>query len=231
MLHAKDIMTREVVSIRSDSTVAEAAAAMVAHHISAVPVMEAGRLVGIVSEGDLIHRVEIGTAEPRRSWWLRLFKDGMSLAEEYARSHSRHVADLMTRDVHTVDELTPVPQIADLLDRVRIKRVPVMRGTRVVGIVSRADLVKAIAGTRLGSGESRTDDAGIRARLLDELQGQPWTSASEASVEVEGGIVSFRGTVGSEDERRATRVLAENIEGVRRVEDYRVMIDFPSYAL
>lgn len=231
MLHAKDIMTREVVAIAPASTVAEAAALMIDKRISAVPVVEDGRLVGIISEGDLVHRAEIGTEGHARSWWLRLFRDAGSLAEDYAKSHSRRVADLMTRNVHTVTELTPVSTVADLLDRARIKRVPVLRGDSVVGIVSRSDLVKAVIAMTLPAKPVPVDDASIRARLLEELQGQPWATTTETSVDVLDGVVSFWGTLGSEDERRATRVLAENIAGVRGIEDHRILIDFPAYAL
>jgi CBS domain-containing protein len=231
MLYAKDVMTREVVSIRSDSTVVEAAALMLRNRISAVPVIDDGRLVGIISEGDLVHRAEIGTAEHARSWWLRLFRDAGSLAEEYARSHARRVADLMTPHVHTVAEVTPVSKVADLLDRARIKRVPVMRGDSVVGIVSRADLMKAVVATARQDVPARASDGAIRRALLEELRRQPWATAAETSVEVHDGLVSFWGTIASEDERRATRILAENVAGVRGVEDHRLVIDFPAYAL
>ncbi|MBL8579260.1 MAG: CBS domain-containing protein [Mesorhizobium sp.] len=231
MLQAQDVMTREVIAIAPGSTVAEAAALMIDKRISAVPVVEDGRLVGLVSEGDLIHRAEIGTEGHARSWWLGLFRDAGSLAEDYAKSHSRRVADLMTRNVHTITEFTPVATIADLFDHARIKRVPVMRGDSVVGIVSRSDLMKAILATIPPAKPLLVDDANIRTRLLEELQSQPWATTVETSVEVLDGVVSFWGTLGSEDERRACRILAENIAGVRSIEDHRVVIDFPTYAL
>lgn len=231
MLHAQDIMTRKVVTVRSDSTISEAAAQMVRHSISAVPVVDDGLLVGIISEGDLVHRAEIGTAERSRSWWLTLFRDPSTMAKEYARSHSRHVADLMTRTVRSVEEKASVEQIAELMDRARIKRVPVTRGGAVVGIVSRADLVKAIAGAKPEDTDAHPSDEGIRTRLLEELGLQPWASATQIGVEVRDGFVSFWGTVNSEEERRASRILAENLAGVRGVEDHRLAIDFPAYAL
>jgi CBS domain-containing protein len=225
MLHAQDIMTRKVVTVRSDSTISEAAAQMVRHRISAVPVVDDGLLVGIISEGDLVHRAEIGTAGRSRSWWLTLFRDPSTMAKEYARSHSRHVADLMTRTVRSVEEKASVEQIAELMDRARIKRVPVTRGGAVVGIVSRADLVKAIAGAKPEDTDAHPSDEGIRTRLLEEA------SATQIGVEVRDGFVSFWGTVNSEEERRASRILAENLAGVRGVEDHRLAIDFPAYAL
>lgn len=231
MLHAKDVMTREVISIGPESTVLEAAELMLKNRISAVPVIADGRLVGILSEGDLVHRAEIGTAGHTPSWWLRLFKNPGALAEAYARSHSRRVADLMTGDVHTVSETTPVADAADLFDRARIKRVPVMRGDTVVGMLSRADLLKALVASGHEGGDAKPDDETIRARLLEEIGREPWATLSELNVEVKDGFVSFWGTAASEEERRATRVLAENLDGVKGVRDDRIVIDFPAYTL
>ena len=116
MLRAKDVMTTPVVSVQSDSTVRHVAEFLVEHGISAVPVIDGDRLVGIVSEGDLLHRTEIGTMPRHRSWWLTFFRDGASLAAEYTKSHSTRVADVMTRDVITVAEITPLAEVADILD-------------------------------------------------------------------------------------------------------------------
>lgn len=232
MLRAKDVMSRTVISIGPYSTVKDAAQLMIDRNISAVPVIDGTRLVGILSGGDLVHRAEIGTAEHRRSWWLRLFRDPDALARQYARSHSRHVFDVMTRRVHTVSEITPVTDVAQLLDRHKIKRVPVMRGETVVGIVSRADLMRAIvAAANAAPLKQEEGDLAIRARLLQELHKQPWATAFGSNLEVAEGLVSFSGCVGSEEERRATRVLAENLPGVRGVEDHRVIVDYPTVAL
>lgn len=231
MLRANDVMTGKVITIASGSTVVEAARLMIDRKISAVPVLDGERLVGIVSEGDLLHRAEIGTAEYRRWWWPRLLLNPGALAEEYARSHSRHVYDVMTRRVHTIAEITPVPRIARLLDRHRIKRLPVMRGDALIGIVSRADLMKAVVAAAAAAPQLIGDDLAIRARLLEELRLQPWATVAGSNLEVNGGVVSLWGCVGSEDERHATRVLAENIAGVTAVEDRRVIIDFPAAAL
>lgn len=232
MLHARDVMTRDVISIRPDATVVDAARLMIKHKISAVPVLEGGRLTGIISEGDLVHRAEIGTAEKRRSWWLRLLSDTATLADDYTRSHSRRVGDVMTRRVYTIAEITPVAKIAELLDRHQIKRAPVLRGENVVGIVSRADLLKAIvvAADAIPHAPMR-DDLAIRARLMDELNHERWATTVGTNIEVHDGIVSLWGNVSSEGERRATRVLAENVPGVRDVEDHRIILDFPIVAL
>ena len=231
MLRAKDVMTSQVVSVASDSTVSTVADLLVKHGISAVPVIDNGRLVGIVSEGDLVHRAEIGT-EPRhrRSWWLNIFGDKASLAAEYTRSHSARVADVMMRNVVTVAETTPLSEVADLLEKKRIKRAPVMRFGAVVGIVSRADLVRALATAKRPPLAAASDDS-IRARLLEALTAEPWLQAEGPQVTVSDGVVAFWGVLRSEEERQAMRVLAENIEGVRRVEDHMAMIEFPVVAI
>lgn len=233
MLRAKDVMTTPVVSVQSDSTVRQVAEFLVEHGISAVPVIDGDRLVGIISEGDLLHRTEIGTMPRHRSWWLTFFRDSASLAAEYTKSHSTKVADVMTRDVITVAEITPLAEVADILDRKRIKRVPVMRFGKVVGLVSRADLIRPLAAmAQKGSlNHASPDDESIRSRLVAALRAEPWAGVSDSNVTVSEGVVAFWGTVGSEEERRASQVLAENIEGVRHVEDHRVRIEFPVVAV
>ena len=232
MLCARDVMTRDIISIGPEATVVEAARLMIGRRISGVPVLENNRLVGIVSEGDLVHRAEIGTAEQRVSWWLRLLSDAGSLAEDYTRTHSRYVGDVMTRRVHTVEETATVTEIAGLLDRNRIKRAPVMKGGGLTGIVSRSDLLKAVLRALEQAGASAAaDDRTIRAHLLDELMHEQWASSNGTSVEVHDGVVSLWGNIGSESERTATRVLAENIAGVKGVEDHRVVLDFPNIEL
>ena len=232
MLRAKDVMTTKIFSVKSDNTVRAVADLLVKHGISAVPVVDDGRLVGIVSEGDLVRRAEIGT-EPHhhRSWWLNIFSDNASLASEYTKSHSVRVAEVMTRNVATVAEITPLSEIAYLLEKKRIKRVPVMRFGEVVRIVSRANLVRALATAKGPPLAAASDDDSIRARLLDALRVEPWPRAEGPEVTVSDGVVAFWGVLGSEEERQALRVLAENIEGVRRVEDHRAMIEFPIVAI
>jgi CBS domain-containing protein len=224
-------MTSQVVSVESDSTVSAVADLLVKHGISAVPVVDNGRLVGIVSEGDLVRRAEIGTEPHRRSWWLNIFSDNASLASEYTKSHSVRIADVMTQTVATVAETTPLSEIADLLEKKRIKRVPVVRLGEVVGIVSRANLVRALATAKSPPLAAALDDDSIRARLIEALRAEPWSRAEAPQVTVSDGVVAFWGVLGSEEERQASRVLAENIEGVGRVEDHRAMIEFPIEAI
>ncbi|MBZ9708530.1 CBS domain-containing protein [Mesorhizobium sp. ESP7-2] len=226
MLIAKDVMTSPVIAVEPDSSVDEVADILLSHGISAVPVIDRGVLLGIVSEGDLIRRAEIGTAPQGPSWWLRLFSNNASLAIAYIRSHSAHVTDVMTKQVATVVESTPVAEIATLLEYNRIKRVPVLRDGQVVGIVSRANLVGALA---LAGKDWRIpvlhDDNSIRLEIVEALQCESWSSTGESDVTVTSGVVEFWGTYLSEPERKASLILAENTAGVRAIDDHRIPID------
>jgi CBS domain-containing protein len=226
-MRAMDVMTTDVITVAPDMTVQEVAKLLAEKGISGAPVCDAGgNLVGIISEGDLLHRAEIGTAYRhrvrRRSWWLDHFAS--EAAREYIKSHGRTVADLMTHDVVTVDDNTELGDVAALLEAKRVKRVPVMRAGRIVGIISRANLVRALGATRgaaprAGEGDDRT----IRSRLLAELGREEWAKVWPEDVLVRDGVVHFWV---SEDEpeakRHALRVAAENIAGVRGVEEHDV---------
>jgi len=178
----------------------------------------------MVSEGDLLHRVETGT-ERRRSWWLEMVASTNQLAGEYVKSHSGIVKDVMTRDVISVTEQTTVADIAILLETNRIKRVPVLHGDRLVGVVSRANLVRALAMTinERPSG-AEADDRAIRDRPLAELKAQKWAEISPANITVRDGIVHLWSSYCSDQEKRALVVAAESIPGVRRVEDHMRLV-------
>ena len=227
-MRAADVMTSEVITVGENASVQEAAKLMAEHGISAVPVVDRDtRVVGMVSEGDLLHRAETGT-ERRRSWWLEIVASTNQLAGEYVKSHSGSVKDVMTRDVISVTEETTVADIAILLETNRIKRVPVLRDDRLVGIVSRANLVRALAMTinERPSGAEAGDRA-IRDRLLAELKTQKWAEVSPANITVKDGIVHLWSSYYSDQEKRALVVAAESIPGVRRVEDH--MRPVPAY--
>jgi CBS domain-containing protein len=223
-MQAKDVMTTSVVSITPLTTVLDIVALLLERGISGVPVLEGSRLVGMVSESDLLRRHEIGSdgAASPRAWWTRWVQRN-PMPAEYVRSHGGRARDIMSRQVISVAEDTPLARIASLLDWHRIGRVPVLRGSHLVGIVSRADVVRAIAAKsrNLESLGAPTDDS-IRERLIAELERQPWWHSQWSNVFVAGGIVSYRGLVESEAERQAARVAAENVSGVRGVEDRRI---------
>jgi CBS domain-containing protein len=225
-MRAKDVMVRAVVTTTPDATVETVAKLMINLRISGVPVLDRnGQLVGIVTEGDLLRRVETGT-ERRRSRWSEWLSGNARLAAEYVKSHARRVEDVMTQQVVTVGELAGLDEIAELMESNGIKRVPVVRDGKIVGVVSRADLLQVLASGGAPR-DAEDSDRLVRERLLAELGKQQWASPSESNIVVSGGVVHFWGTVGSEKERTALRVLAENIPGVRGIDDH--MISGPRY--
>src|SRR5271166_93171 len=219
-MRAMDVMTSEVITVDADASVQAVAKLLAERGISAVPVVDReNRVIGMVSEGDLLHRTETGT-ERRRSWWLDMMASTNKLAGDYIKSHSGKVKDVMTRDVISVTETTPVADIAVLLETNRIKRVPVVRDGKLAGIVSRANLVRALGMTINEPSGTEADDRTIRDKLLAELKAQRWAEVSPANVTVKDGVVHLWSSYLSEQEKRALVVAAENIPGVRRVEDH-----------
>jgi CBS domain-containing protein len=214
-------MVKDIVTAVPETTVRDVARLMINHRISGIPIVNAARqLLGIVTEGDLLRRAETGT-ERQHSRWAEWLSPGSRLAAEYVKAHARRVADIMTPKVASVDELATLGEIAELMETQRIKRVPVLHDGKLVGIVSRSDLLRVLASGGVNpSGDDR--DGSIRSRLLADLRGQRWTNCSESDVVVSDGVVHFWGVVGSEEERRALRVAAENIPGVRGVEDHTI---------
>jgi CBS domain-containing protein len=220
-MRARDVMNRAVATTTAETTVEEVATLMINLRISGVPVLDRnGQLVGIVTEGDLLRRAETGT-ERRRSRWSKWFSANSRLAAEYIKSHARRVEDIMTRGVVSVGELATLGEIAELMETKRIKRIPVVNDGKIVGIVSRADLLQVLASGGAASADENSDRL-IRDRLLAELRRQKWANSADSNVVVSDGVVHFWGTVGSEEERRALRVVAENIPAVRGIEDHTI---------
>lgn len=217
-MKAKDIMKTSVVSIRDDRTVEQAVTLMLENHISALPVLDSdNRLVGLISEGDLIRRLRDGGAE-RRSWWLEMFS-GEGDARDYVKTRSHRVADVMTRDLVTVDEGTPLSEIARTLETRRIKRVPVLRDEKIVGIVSRADLVRALAQSTEEKLPSPTlADEPLRKAVEAAIAEVPGAPVNLINLFVENGNVAIWGIADSDFVENAIRVAAENVDGVRSVE-------------
>jgi CBS domain-containing protein len=228
-MHAMDVMTPAVISVDPNMTVQELAKLMSERGISGAPVIDnGGHMVGIVSEGDLLHRAELGTErhEVRRSsWWLEQFASG--LARDYIKSHGRMVKDIMTREVVAVAEDTELADVAKLLETRRIKRVPVIRDDKVVGIVSRANLMRALGALSAPPASGTVeDDRAIRQRLLAELRQQQWAARVwPQDIIVRSGVVHlWFGADESEERRQAVRVAAENIPGVQRTEMHVVPV-------
>jgi len=226
-MRAMDVMTTDVITVDPETTVQAMATLLAERGISGAPVVDAnGRLVGIVSEGDLLHRAEIGTArrhrERRRSWWLDHFAS--ELARDYVKSHGRTVRDIMTRDVVTATENTDLGDVAALLEAKRIKRVPITRDGKVIGIISRANLVRALAATKgAPPREGEDDDRTIRARLLAELGREEWAKVWPEDIIVRDGVVHFwLSSDAPQENKQALRVAAETTPGVRGVEEHVV---------
>lgn len=229
---ARDIMTRDVCVVSPDASVPHIAKLLVQRQISAVPVVEAdGRIVGIVSEGDLIRRPEIGT-ERRRAWWLEMMSSREELAAEFVKANGLSARDVMTAEVITVGEDATVGEIASVLEKRRIKRVPVARAGRVVGVVSRSNLLQGLAALagrvpiRVGGG-----DRELREAIHERLENQPWSRPISINVVVTDSVAHLWGVVDSEDERIAVRVLAERTPGVSRVEDHLTVLKVIAYAV
>jgi CBS domain-containing protein len=218
-MRAIDVMVRDVVTVHPDTDVAEAVKLLADHDVSALPVVDAANnLVGVLSEADLIHRVEIGT-EKARPWWLEAVTGASTLAEEFAKSHGKKVSEIMTSAVVSVSEDTPLSDIAALLERKRIKRVTVTKDGRLVGIVSRSNLIQALASVIGRIDQHDETDRQIRLEVLSRLQQQPWTDFRSRNVTVSDGVVHLWGLVGSPAEHKALLALAESVSGVSQVRD------------
>ena len=216
-MKAADVMATKVITVRLDTPVAMIAEVLLANRISAVPVVnDKDVLVGIVSEGDLIHRVEAGT-ERHRSWRLELLTGKEILAHEFVMSYGRKAADVMTRPVISVQPDTPLGDIAALLEKHRIKRVPVASNGKIVGIVSRANLIQALVNLNRAKTETSVDDLTLHSDILKQLRSKPWVDPSKISILVNNGNVELWGIVDSETEKNAIRVAVEVTPGVRQV--------------
>lgn len=221
-MKAEDIMVRNLVTIGPDESVAQAAQLMTENDVSALPVIDAdGRLVGIISEADLLRREEIDTAS-RRPRWVETMTPATTLAAEFVKSHGKRVAELMSENVISVGENASLNEIAAILERNRIKRVPVVRDDQLVGIVSRGNLIQALASAAVTAEGPSDESRSIREELLSRLSEQSWTDFGGSNVIVKDGEVHLWGIVGSEAERKALVVLAEDVPGVTKVVDETV---------
>ena len=218
-MKASDIMVSTVITVGPDATVQDVADLLVRNRISALPVVgDNGELLGIVSEGDLINRPETKTAH-RKAWWLDALASNETLAADYVKSHSRKVADVMTRNVITASPETSVAELAALLEKNSIKRVPIIKDKRIVGIVSRANLLQGLASLKDKAPQARADDSAIRDNVMQKLANERWARPALLSVTVQDGTVDLWGIVESATEKKAVHVLVEVTPGVRAVND------------
>ena len=224
-MKAKDVMTSTVISVQPGATILQAARQMLQHHISGLPVIDnSGDIVGILSEGDFLRRREAGT-QRRRSRWLEFLMGPGKLAVEYAHSHGSKVSEVMTTDVHTVTEDTDLEDIVEIMERRRIKRVPVMCGKKVVGMVTRSNLMHAMVSLARTEPRSAKNDAAIRETLLAEMQKESWAPVAMVNVVVRDGVVELWGVIIDDRQREALKIAAENIPGVRAVKDHMVWLE------
>jgi CBS domain-containing protein len=227
-MNAADVMTGQPISVASDTSIVKAAQLMLDHHISGLPVIDdSGAVIGVVTEGDLLRRAETGT-ERRRSPWLQLLVGPGRLAHDYVDMHARKVGEVMTTDIAAVAPQDPLEDVVALMEKRRIKRVPVLSGGRLVGIVSRADLVRALLKSltqETAAARRPADDREIRESILAIIEKEPWGPRFSVDVTVENGVVGLHGTVTDDRERTALIVAAETVSGVKGVRDHIVWVE------
>ena len=228
-MNAADIMTQPVISVAPEAAIAEAARLMLHHRISGLPVIDAsGAVVGIVTEGDLLRRAELGTQRSRPHWIELLLGPGRA-ASDYVNAHARKVGEAMSETVVSVTPQTDLPEIVRLMEKRHVNRVPVVDDGRLVGIVSRANLVRALvhslADEATASGKRIFSDAEIRDGILAIIDKEPWGPRFGVTVTVENGVATLHGTVTDERERTALRVAAENVHGIKGVRDHVVWVE------
>ncbi len=220
-----DLMTKSPITVHQDANLADAVRIMLEHRVSGLPVVDsAGRLVGIVTEGDLLRRPELGT-EGKQGSWLKALLSSASLAKDYVRTHGRHVSEIMTVDPIYVEPETSLADVAEAMQQNNVKRLPVLQNGTLVGVISRADLLGALAlklsETTHGTSSAET----IRNYILSTLTRERWAPRSTVRIEVQGDVVNLEGTVLSEEERQAVKVIAENAPGVKKVNDKLTFVE------
>jgi CBS domain-containing protein len=223
-MRAHQIMTRPVITVTPETTIVEAANIMLQKHVSGLPVVDAaGKLVGVVSEGDFIRRSEIGT-QRKRGRWLRFILGPGKSASDFVHEHGRKIAEVMTKSPLTITEDTALEEIVELMEKNNVKRLPVIRADKVVGIVSRANLLQAVASLAREIPDPTADDDHIRNRVIDAMEKNDWCPFG-LSVIVKDGIVHLSGVITEERSRQAAVVAAETVQGVKQVHDHLCWVD------
>lgn len=231
MMKVSDVMTRRVISVSPQSTIADAGKLMLKNHISGLPVIDdAHKLVGIITEGDLVRRPETGT-EPKRSAWLDAFFGPEEGAKSFIRFHGVKVQEVMTRTPLTTTPSATLAEAVQVMESHKIKRLPVVWRNKVVGIVSRANLVRALISILRATPANSHNDAATRDRILNAIDKENWSSGAAVDVVVRDGVVDIWGTMSNSAQRQALKVLVESTPGVKQVEDHMTMaepvISFP----
>lgn len=223
-MKVSEVMTRNAICVQPRTTVVDAARIMLANHVSGLPVLdEEGALVGVVTEGDMLRRSEIGT-EGEQAGWLKALLQPAAVAADYVATHSRHVSGVMTHSPIFVTPETSLEEVANLLLRKRIKRLPVLENNKLVGVVSRADLLRVLTAQLIKTEDGGSDEE-ILANIKTEIAKAKWAPKSGLRVEVKDKIVTLEGTIFSDEERRAVITIAENVPGVKDVKDNLVFVD------
>ena len=223
-MRAHQIMTRNVLTVSSDTSVEAAAKMMIDHHISGLPVLDmSGELIGIVSESDFLRRAEIGTPR-KRPRWLQFFMSLGATAEEFVRERGRLVSDIMTRDPVTVSEANTLDEIVTLMEKKNVKRLPVVRGNQLVGIITRANLMQAVASMARDVPDPTADDDHMRERIIRTIEAQDWRPIG-LQVTVRRGIAHLYGLIVDDRAREASLVAARNVAGVKEVHDHLCFVD------
>lgn len=224
-MKAGDVMTRTVTTVQPTSTVAEALRRMLDGHISGLPVVDLqGHLVGIVTEGDFLRRVETGT-ERHPKGWLAFLRDPGADAEDYILSHAKTVADVMTRDVQSVTEATPLEEVVSIMEKHKVKRLPVTHGKHLIGLISRSDMLAAVLDRLPASETGASDDSQIYGAFMRELKKQSWAPRYAITAAVKDGVITLHGGIFDQRQRDAIRVMAETIPGVKEVKDNMFRIE------
>ncbi|MEW6639582.1 MAG: CBS domain-containing protein [Pseudomonadota bacterium] len=223
-MRAHQIMTCDVVTVGPDTPIVEAAHLMLKNHISGLPVVTAdGLLVGIVSEGDFLRRAEIGT-QRKQNRWLKFFIGPGKEADAFVHERGRKVGEIMTMSPHSITESTPLADVVELMETKHVKRLPVLRDGRIVGIVTRANVLRAVASLARQVPDPTADDAHIERRITDAIDRSDWRPLG-LSVTARHGVVHLHGVITDDRTRRACVVAAENVAGVREVHDHLCWVD------
>ena len=218
-MRTHQIMTRKVITVGIAASIVDAANIMLENHISGLPVVdEAGKLVGIVSQGDFIRRAEIGT-QRKRGRWLKVLLGPGTVASDFVHERGRKVGDIMTLDPCTVTEDSTLEDIVKLMERNNVKRLPVMRGDQLVGIVTRSNLLQAVAELARDVPDPTADDDHIRNHIITSIEKTDWGPFG-LGVIVRNGNVHLSGVITNERSRQAAIVAAENVSGVKKIHDH-----------